>query len=56
MSYLFRYRQAIEVLDRPLTSADGLPDREIVTDEQRLGVRLPRLFASSTGLPAGSIT
>jgi hypothetical protein len=40
MNYLLRYRQAIEVLNRPLTSEDGLPDREIVMGEQRLGVRL----------------
>ena len=50
MNYLFRYRQAIEVLDRPLTSADGLPDREIVTGEQRLGVRLPRALREFYGI------
>jgi len=50
MSYSFRYRQAIEVLDRPLTSADGLPDKEIVTGEQRLGVRLPRALREFYGI------
>jgi hypothetical protein len=50
MSYLLRYRQAIEVLDRPLISEDGLPDREIVMGEQRLGVRLPRALREYYGI------
>jgi hypothetical protein len=50
MNYLLRYRQAIEVLDRPLTSEDGLPDREIVMGEQRLGVRLPRALREYYGI------
>jgi hypothetical protein len=50
MNYLLRYRQAIEVLDRPLTSEDGLPDRDIVMGEQRLGVRLPRALREYYGI------
>ena len=50
MNYSLRYRQGIEVLDRPLTSEDGLPDREIVTGEQRLGVRLPRALREFYGI------
>ena len=41
MSYLDRYRQAMETISEPLTAKDGLSAEEIGEGEGRLGISLP---------------